>query len=199
MQLNANTLKIKGVFYGQAIGDALGLGAEFLSKQQVIDYYPEGLTNYNQIIQDQHRSRWAIGSWTDDTDQFIALCDSIIEYNDFDPISFAKHLYKWYKAVPMGIGLTTQRVLSVPGFIDNPIKAAELIWKMSAMKNASNGAIMRISILGTFKFQDIDKVIDNASICAKVTHTDPRAVGSCVIISYVIAKLIQDHTTLISK
>lgn len=199
MQSDIIIQKIKGVFYGQAIGDALGLGTEFLTKQQVEDYYPEGLTRYDQIIQDKHRSRWTIGSWTDDTDQFIALCDSIIECKGVDELNFASHLYKWYKGIPMGIGSTTQRVLALPGYRENPIKAAELIWRMSAMKNASNGAIMRTSIIGTFQFWDIENVIANAEKCARVTHADPRAVGSCVVVCYLIAKLIQNQNTLIDK
>ena len=44
-----------GTIYGQAIGDALGLGTEFLSKAQIAQYYPEGLSEYSQIVQDDHR------------------------------------------------------------------------------------------------------------------------------------------------
>lgn len=192
-------LQIKGVFYGQAIGDALGLGTEFLTRKDVEILYPNGLSQYNQIVQDSHRNRWPIGSWTDDTDQFLALCDSILKSTEFNTLNFAEHLFKWFNGVPMGIGSTTQRVLSVPGFINAPTKAAELIWKMSAKKNASNGAIMRTSIIGTFHFWDVNKVIYNAELCAKVTHADPKAIGSCVIICYIIAKLIQDQNEIIDK
>lgn len=49
--------RMKGCLYGQAIGDALGLGSEFMSKDEVNKNYPNGLKNYDQIIQDSHRRR----------------------------------------------------------------------------------------------------------------------------------------------
>lgn len=45
----------------------LGLGTEFMSRDEVIKKYPDGLKSYNQIIQNAHR-RWIKGDWTDDTD-----------------------------------------------------------------------------------------------------------------------------------
>jgi ADP-ribosylglycohydrolase len=102
---------IKGVFYGQAIGDALGLGTEFLCKKETNEYYPKGLSDYSQIIQDKHRKRWEIGDWTDDTDQFLCICDSIINNQKVDELSFANELYKWFKGVPMGIGQTVYKVV----------------------------------------------------------------------------------------
>lgn len=56
------TEKMLGCLYGQAIGDALGLGSEFMSKSKVADTYPDGLSRYGQVIQDRHRYRWEKGA-----------------------------------------------------------------------------------------------------------------------------------------
>ena len=181
---------IKGVFYGQAIGDALGLGTEFLDKDQIAEYYPNGLSEYAQIIQDEHRSRWKIGDWTDDTDQFLCICNSIIKSGEINEIAFAEELNNWFKNVPMGIGQTVYKVVSLPQFILYPHKAAELIWKLSKNNNASNGAIMRTSILGTYEFWDYNKVANNTEKITKVTHWDSRCVGSCVVVTLLISNLL---------
>lgn len=194
--INNQLDKIKGVFFGQAIGDALGLGTEFLNKNQILEYYPNGLSDYSQIKQDKHRSRWAIGDWTDDTEQFLSICESIVQTNKVDELAFAKELFKWFKGVPMGIGKTVYQVISLPQFTLYPHKAAELIWKISKKQNASNGAIMRTSILGTFEFWDYKKVIENTVNIAKVTHWDNRCVGSCVIITLLISHIINENKFL---
>ena len=49
--MNAATRdRIRGVLYGQAVGDALGLGTEFMSKAEVARHYPDGLDDYAQVI-----------------------------------------------------------------------------------------------------------------------------------------------------
>lgn len=187
---------IKGVFYGQAIGDALGLGTEFLSKSEISRYYPNRLTDYSQIIQDKHRRRWKIGDWTDDTDQFLCICNSIITSNKVDELVFAQELYKWFKDVPMGIGQTVYKVLSLPEFTLYPHIASELIWKLSRQRNASNGAIMRTSILGTYEFWNYSKVAENTEKIAKVTHWDSRCVGSCVVVTMLISNILSESKLL---
>ncbi|KXK46369.1 MAG: ADP-ribosyl-[dinitrogen reductase] glycohydrolase [Bacteroidia bacterium] len=187
---------IKGVFYGQAIGDALGLGAEFLNKNQISEYYPNGLSEYSQIVQDKHRSRWEIGDWTDDTDQFLCICNSIIKSGEINEITFAEELFKWFKEIPMGIGQTVYKVVTLPQFTLYPHKGAKLVWKISKRNNASNGAIMRTSILGTFEFWDYNKVAINTEKIAKVTHWDNRCVGSCVIMTMLIAHILFESKLL---
>jgi ADP-ribosylglycohydrolase len=191
---------IKGVFWGQAIGDALGLGTEFLNKSEISAYYPNGLSEYSQIIQDKHRSRWEAGSWTDDTDQFLCICESIIQTKKVDELAFAQELYKWFKGSPMGIGKTVYKVVTVPQFVLYPHKASEIIWNLSKKQNASNGAIMRTSILGTFEFWEDEKVIQNTEKIAKVTHWDQRCIGSCVILTSIISNILNENKLLdISK
>jgi ADP-ribosylglycohydrolase len=187
---------IRGVFFGQAIGDALGLGSEFLNKQQIKEHYPEGLFSYSQIIQDNHRKRWQIGNWTDDTDQFLCIVDAILENGEISEYNFANELYKWFKGKPFGIGKTVLKVVTLPQFTLYPHKAAELVWKLSRYKNASNGAIMRTSILGLWQYWDNNLVIKNTESVCKVTHFDPRCIGSCVIITSIISNLLRTNELL---
>ena len=188
--------KIKGIFFGQAIGDALGLGTEFLTKAEISEYYPDGYLDYAQIIQDKHRQRWQIGDWTDDTVQFLCICDAIIKKKEVDEIAFAEELHKWFKGTPLGIGKTVYQVLSLPQYTLYPFKAAELVWKLTKKQNASNGAIMRTSIIGSFDFWDYAQVAKNTEKIAKTTHWDSRCVGSCVVITAIIANILNEDKYL---
>lgn len=180
--------KVKGVFFGQAIGDALGLGTEFLTKEEGKRYYPAGLSAYNQIVQDKHRSRWSRGDWTDDTDQFFCIVDSIISNKTIHLEDIASRFYAWYSNYPLGIGTTTLQVLKTPGYVKHPEKAAQLAWKLKKGKAAANGALMRNSILGVFRYKNIEEVLINSESVAGLTHFDQRCKDSCKIASYLIAK-----------
>lgn len=50
---------------------------------------------------------------------------------------------------------------------------------------------MRTSILGTWEFDNLDKVIENTKNACKVTHADPRCVASCVAVTIAIALMLQ--------
>ena len=179
--------KIKGVIFGQAIGDALGLGSEFLSKEEVQKYYPNRLTNYKQIIQDPHRSRWEKGDWTDDTDMMLCIARAIIkDGGKVNPISVAKNFKNWFNGNPMGIGSNTYKVLAFGDYTDNPFKAAELVWELSKKQSAANGGVMRTSVIGLCR----EDVISSAEDVCRLTHADPRCIGSCVIVSWLIHSLV---------
>ena len=184
--------KIRGAIFGQAIGDALGLGAEFMSKADVHRNYPNELTDYSQIISDWHRSRWQRGEWTDDTDMMLCILQSYIRKGCVDYKDIAELFYEWAHGTPRGIGRTTLNVLSFGDYTDKPQKAAELVWNLSGKRQASNGGIMRTSIVGCLK----EKVTIHAENICRLTHYDPRCVGSCVIISEIVHALVYSSESL---
>ena len=146
--------------------------------------------SYDQIIQDSHRYRWVKGDWTDDTDQMLCIAKAIIKDKNINPLSAAKEFYAWLNDRPMGIGRNTLKVLTFPGYVDNPEMAAKSIWDESGQSSAANGALMRTSILGLFS-SNIEQNTEN--IC-RLTHYDPRCVGSCVIVSLLINRLVKNST-----
>lgn len=184
--------KIRGVIFGQAIGDAIGLGTEFMSKDDVHRTYPNGLTDYSQIISDWHRSRWQRGEWTDDTDMMLCILKSYVRMGCVDYNDIAQSFYEWAHGTPMGIGRTTLNVLSFGDYTKNPQRVAELVWNMSGKRQASNGGIMRTSIVGCFK----ENVAAHAENICRLTHYGPRCVGSCVIISDIIHTLVYSSQML---
>lgn len=184
---NSISDKVKGVIFGQAVGDALGLGSEFLSKKEVLEHYPNGLKDYDQIIQDRHRSRWRKGDWTDDTDMMLCIAHSMIENNGkINPLNIAQKFKEWFDGKPMGIGSNTYKVLALGDYTEHPFKAAELIWRLSGQNSAANGGVMRTSVIGLCE----ENVISSAEEACRLTHADPRCIGSCVIVSWIIHSLV---------
>ena len=185
--------KIKGLIFGQAIGDALGLGTEFMSKKQVNYHYPDRLQDYHQIIQDKHRSRWKRGEWTDDTDQMLCIVDSMISTKTINSYNIATRIYDWAFQGGRGLGQTAYSVLSHPAFLSNPSAVAKEVWLKSNKKGAANGGVMRTAIVGAWQYQDSKMIIYNAEKVCKITHYDPRCIGSCVVISLAISELIKEE------
>lgn len=178
--------KFKGTLFGQAIGDALGLGTEFMTKAEVKRYYPDGLADYSQIVQDCHRARWRKGDWTDDTDMTMCIVQAIIDDRELRPLSVARNFKQWFRHVPMGIGRHTCNVLSIGDYTEKPEMVAEKVWEMSGKRSAANGGVMRTSVIGLLG-ENVEKYA--AEIC-RLTHADPRCVGSCAIVSLMVHSLV---------
>ncbi len=177
--------KMIGCLYGQSIGDALGLGSEFMSKDEVNKNYPNGLRSYDQIIQDAHRSRWPQGAWTDDTDMMLCIIDGF-ENGAFNLNRIASNFKDWFNGAPMGIGSHTHKVLSIGDYVEKPEMCSKLWWDFSRQRSASNGALMRTSVVGIAP----RNVEEQAEAICKLTHYDPRCIGSCVIASSIIYNLV---------
>lgn len=148
-----------GTIFGQAVGDALGLSTEFMSKQEVDRFYPNGIEDYSQIVQDDHRRRWQRGDWTDDTDMMLCILDSFVACQKVDILDIARRFKEWMMNGGMGIGRHTYNVMALGDYTSNPQKAAEIIWKMGKKKAAANGAVMRTSVVGLMK----DNVANNVA------------------------------------
>lgn len=177
--------KMLGCLYGQAIGDALGLGSEFMSKDEVKKNYPNGLKNYDQIIQDDHRRRWAKGAWTDDTDMMLCILNGY-DNESFNLHRVASNFKDWFNGTPMGIGSHTYKVLCMADYVEQPEMCSKLWWELSRQQSAANGALMRTSVVGLAK----TNIEDQAEAICKLTHYDSRCVGSCVIASSIIHNLV---------
>ena len=185
--MKQNTIdKFKGCLYGQAIGDALGLGTEGMTDEDMAWKYPNGIRHYSQIFQDRHRKRWEIGDWTDDTDMMLCIADAVIEDKGCDFYNIARHFKDWANGVPMGIGENTYKVLMTGDYVERPFEVSRKVWEMSRYQSAANGGLMRTSVVGLFP-KEVKTCAEN--IC-RLTHYDPRCVGSCVIVAELIHALV---------
>lgn len=84
-----NKSKIKGLIFGCAIGDALGMPIESFSKEKIQSKYKR-LTNYIQPVDHKWFNGKESGTTTDDTSLLTATVESIIDSNGLDMDSQVK-------------------------------------------------------------------------------------------------------------
>ncbi|RUS18028.1 ADP-ribosylglycohydrolase-domain-containing protein, partial [Endogone sp. FLAS-F59071] len=196
--------KIKGLIFGAAIGDGLGLATEFMSKKQAFRHYGTGPIKFGngegvEFFKDSHRSRWQDSDFTDDTDQQLLILSSLLSHGgELDHRDFALRLKRWTQQgnldidkPPYGIGFTVGSVLNHPSYEKEPHKAAWDVWCANDCNLAANGAVMRTAILGVPKFWDEEAVVQNAIDAGAVTHADPRCLVSCVIVCVLVSRMLR--------
>ncbi|KAL7717872.1 ADP-ribosylglycohydrolase [Entamoeba marina] len=184
-----------GMFFGQAIGDAVGLATEFLTKDQAEWCYGTERIDYKKMLPDRHRVRWMnqdliTADWTDDTDQAILILDSIVRNNGkIDVHDFARRAYFWTAfgfpevgdIAGLGIGNTFINSVTANGFLVDPINSTKRVW-LERNKPASNGAVMRTCAVLAAGWEDANELVKNARTIASVTHADPRCLASVEVI-----------------
>lgn len=151
---------VVGCILGTAIGDALGLPYEGVSRHRA----PRLLG-----LPDRHRFFLGRGMFSDDTEHTCMVAQALITSNlDIDKFTtnFAGRLRWWFIACPAGIGFAT-------------LRACLKLWlgyspRTSGVYSVGNGPAMRSAIFGAI-FDDIDTMVAYVRASTRVTHSDPRA------------------------
>ncbi len=179
--------KIKGCLFGYAIGDALGIGTEFMTRDEIKLRYPEGLHDYSQIITDAHRSQWEKGDFSADTRFVELLAESMIEKQGIDYLHYAQKLKNWYESDEMtDTGPHIRLVLQQPDFTENPIEVSLKIYKCQGHNEAHNEQLGRAMMLGLWPGEYEQNVIENC----KITHPDSKCISSSIIIAAMANELL---------
>ncbi|WP_010585117.1 ADP-ribosylglycohydrolase family protein [Schlesneria paludicola] len=154
------TDSIAGAILGCAVGDAIGLPYEGLSRQRATRLI--GVPN-------RHRFLMGRGMVSDDTEHTCFVAESLCrEPRDVD--QFARELgirlRWWLVGLPAGIGFAT-------------LRATVKLWlgygaSHSGVFSAGNGPAMRSPILGA-AIDDLDLLRDYVHASTRITHTDPKA------------------------
>ena len=143
---------------GVALGDAVGLPYEGLSRQKIAKFSP----NFNQI-----NLVFGKGMFSDDTEHSVIVANSLIDAKG-NPKLFQKLLKRrlrvWLLTLPAGVGFATMRAI---------IKS--FIFKNSGVFSAGNAPAMRSHLIG-LAYGDNNSLLEKfVRVNTVITHTDPKA------------------------
>lgn len=151
---------IVGSLLGTAMGDAIGLPYEGLSRQRAAKMLGEP---------DRYRFLPGRGMVSDDTEHSCMVAQALIACRG-DPDEFAKHFARglrwWILGAPAGVGLAT-------------LKASLKLWTgfspdRSGVFSAGNGPAMRSAIIGA-TIDDLPTLKRFVQVSTRTTHSDPKA------------------------
>lgn len=168
-----------GALVGGAIGDAMGMPASFLTREQIKNTYGyiEDFLKPDDDVQKYHGSLEA-GDITDDTMESIIVSKVLIEHNGFSEEAFNNEMKKWAIEQKMlestVIGPSTRRYLTALIEGRDP--------KETSGKGNTNGSAMRAAPIGVKYYNDIAKCIEAAAASSLPSHgSKPAVAAACAV------------------
>ncbi len=165
--------KVLGAIFGVAVGDALGVPAEFSERDALKEEPVEGMEGYGAHNQPP-------GTWSDDTSLTLCLVDSLCNGYNLDDI--ATKFLMWYNEglwTPHGeafdIGDTTLYALE-----NLSIGIAPRVSGGTDEYDNGNGSLMRIAPLIFYTYHmDLEERFKIVHEVSSITHAHPRALIAC--------------------
>lgn len=178
-----NDDRIVGCILGTAVGDALGLPYEGLSRRRAARMLGSP---------DRHRFCFGRGMVSDDTEHTCLVAQSLIVANgnvDKFQQALAWGLRRWLLGLPAGVGLATLRSILRLWVGISP--------ERSGVFSAGNGPAMRAAILGA-ALEDPLSLRTFVRASSRMTHTDPKAeVGAFAVA--LAAQMAARNTTVVPQ
>jgi ADP-ribosyl-[dinitrogen reductase] hydrolase len=170
--------KLKGCFFGLAVGDALGVPLEFQPRDVfplVVDMIGGGVFELNP------------GEWTDDTSMALCLGDSLITNKGFVASDIMNNFIQWvwegewsHNGKCFDIGIATRTALH------QYLKTHDPFAGSTDPQSSGNGSIMRLAPVPVYYKNDLDDCIHYSILQSKLTHASP----ACLQISAEMSQMI---------
>lgn len=195
MYMDKNDLKNKilGVFYGVAIGDAMGMPTTFMSREQIKAKYGK-VTNFLEApMEGSVHSKLVLGEYTDDTELTYMVADSIISRRHVDPEDMAIRLVRW--ADDNDIMNTTLIGPSTRSAIKD-LKSG-IPYSVTGKNGTTNGCAMKISPVGILDaFSDNEQTVKDVINACLCTHNTALAISGAAAISFAVKNSVSDEKNL---
>lgn len=170
--------RFRGLILGTAVGDALGLPGEGLSRSRL-----------ESLFKGRWRHRFLInrGMVSDDTDHTVFVSQCLLAWPD-SSARFERRLAWclrfWLLSLPAGIGhATLKSILRL---------CAGFSPRHSGVFSAGNGPGMRAAPIGAFFRDSPEKLDEYIHASTVMTHTDPKALVGARAIAYLAAWIVRE-------
>jgi ADP-ribosyl-[dinitrogen reductase] hydrolase len=164
--------RFRGCMLGLAVGDALGMPVEGLTRDEI----GERLGEVREMVapdQDHFHCGLGPGQYTDDTEQTLLLAETIIEAGFFDIERFTAKLMDWGRcwtldpSLNRGVGWTSKTAIQ-DLLRDRP-------WQEAGLSTPTCGSAMRTAPIGLVYHCNLDLVSRYADQQSLPTHSSNAA------------------------
>lgn len=177
--------RLRGALLGLAIGDAMGLPFEGMSRRSVQRRFARA---------ERFRLLGGKGIVSDDTEQTALLAWALAASSDDAEVvrRFRRAMVGWLARLPFGIGWGTLRACV----------RMSLGMTRPGVPSAGNGAAMRAGVLGAYLADQPARRRILGPAVARLTHTDPRGVEAALFVAEVAAgcaRGVMDRVTVVAS
>lgn len=186
---------IKAMIVGHAIGDALGVPVEFMSREKIAHDPVAEMRGYGTHHQPP-------GTWSDDTSMTLCLLESIVRLERIDYKDIMDNFVSWLRRAEFtATGITFDVGIASQAAIHHYEQGClPLACGGSGEYDNGNGSLMRIAPLAIYLWQHnistVKDVLKEAHHISRLTHAHPRSQMACGIYTLIAMNLLRGQPPL---